>query len=442
MIMNRRTFIGGAAVGAFAVFQSAPVLAASPRVVVVGGGMAGATLAKYLRLWSKNAIDVTLVDPKSTYVSNIMSNLVITGDVPRSALNFKYDKLVKKYGINVVKGTVTDVSDPVEGVRKVTVVSGGETRMLRADKVVVAPGIQFAPIERVGSGPLVPLVHAWVAGPQTELLKQQLADMPAGGRFVLTIPKAPYRCPPGPYERACLVADYVRRNKPGSSVVVLDENPGIIAEKETFERAFNVTYGGIIDYRPGMKVVSVSRDNKTVNFKSVSASEDDPYTPLNAAVLNVIPPNRANEIARRCGLVDSSGFAPVDVRSFESTLTGKAGIHVIGDSATNTGLPMAGHVGNQGAKICAAAIVNLFANAPVEPSPTANSACFSPISNAKASWLTAVYHYEPTQKKMVIKSMLDGRLVPSAPVEAAAPTVANFSSMSKWFSVLMKDSFA
>ncbi len=441
-MLNRRHFVSALSISMLSALTVNSARAAMPRVVIAGGGMAGATLAKFLRLWSNRTIDVTLVEPNATYVSNIMSNLVLTGQIAQTSLNFTYANLIKKYGIKVVKGTVTHVSDPAIGVRTVTVVAGTTTTKLLAEKVALAPGIQFEDIPRVGAGTVVPILHAWVAGPQTTLLRQQLAAMVAGGHFVMTIPKAPYRCPPGPYERACVIADYLKRTKPGSRVVVLDENPAIQAEPENFGHAFSVTYGGIIDYRPGMKVVSVSADNKTVNYKAVNALPEDPYTSLNAAVLNVIPPHKANTIVHACGLADASGFAPVDVRTFESTVPGKEGLYVLGDSSHGTGLPKAGHVGNQGAKICAGAMINSFAGLAIEPSPTANSACFSPISNTLASWLTAVYQYEPDQKKMVIKAMSNGLLVPAAPTEATAPTTANFSQMNKWYKVLMADTFA
>lgn len=442
MKMNRRAFIGSLATGAAVSIHAGGADAAARRVIIVGGGMGGAALAKYLRLWSNKSIDVTLVEPNATYVSNIMSNLVITGQFQRASLNFDYASLVKKYGVKVVVGRVTGISDLVGGVREVTVSRGGATSILRAEKVALSPGISFSPVARFGSGDVVPILHAWVAGPQTELLKKQLAAMPAGGRFVLTIPKAPFRCPPGPYERACLVADFLKREKPGSKVLVLDENPGIVAEAENFGRAFSQTYRGVIEYRPGMKVVGVSNNNKTLRYKSVTATESDPYLSVSAAVMNVIPPNRANAIAQSAGLTDLSGFAPVDVRTFESTIAGKRGIHVLGDASSNTGLPKAGHVGNQGAKICAAAIINKFDGLAVEKSPVANSACFSPITNTKASWLTAVYHYDVDQKKMVVKAMSNGELVPADPVEAAQPTAENFAQMKIWYKVLMSDTFA
>lgn len=442
MMMNRRTFIGGLATGAAASLYPGLAMAAAPRVVVVGGGMGGAALAKYLRLWSGRAIDVTLVEPSATYVSNIMSNLVVTGEVKRSTLNFDYKKLVARYGVKVVKGRVTQISDPAAGVREVTVSDGGNTITLLAEKVALSPGISFEPVARFGGGPVVPILHAWVAGPQTDLLKDELAAMPDGGRFVLTIPKAPFRCPPGPYERACLVADFLKRKKPGSKVVVLDENPGIVAEAQNFGNAFSETYRGVLVYRPGMKVVGVSNNNRTVRYKPVSAAENDPYVSLKADVLNVIPPNRANAIVQAAGLADASGFAPVDVRTFESTIAGKRGIHVLGDASGNTGLPKAGHVGNQGAKICAAAIISKLSGTPVEKGPVANSACFSPISSTKASWLTAVYHYDAEQKKMAVKAMSNGKLVPADPVEASGPTAENFDQMKVWYKVLMDDTFA
>ena len=210
--------------------------AVKSRVIVIGGGMGGATVAKYLRLWG-DAISVTLVERMPTYTSNIMSSLVLSGQRTLSSLNYNYDTLRSKYGITTVFGEVVAI-DPVG----VTVTLADKT-VLKADRIVMAPGISFDTVPGLGASDKMP--HAWQAGPQTTLLANQLKAMTAGlnHNVVMTIPKTPYRCPPGPYERACLIADWLKVKKPGSKLIVLDANPGIVTEVDNFTRAFVDLHG-------------------------------------------------------------------------------------------------------------------------------------------------------------------------------------------------------
>jgi sulfide dehydrogenase [flavocytochrome c] flavoprotein subunit len=430
-MMRRRELLSlaGAAVAGFAAM---PARAAAPRVVVVGGGMAGAAAAKYLRLWSGRAIDVTLVEQESRYTSNIMSNLVVTGQYAMSKLYFGYGNLASGYGVKLSTGRVTAIEPAAGGTWKVTVVNGPSTVTHWCDRVVLAPGVQFDAVPLTGNGAQsAPVLHAWQAGPQTTQLGARLAAMPDGGTFVMTIPPAPYRCPPGPYERACVVADYLKKNKPHSKVIVLDANPGIVAEAENFGYAFGTMYGpGLLEYVPNTTVTSVSA---AANAPGGVVSTN--WGDIAASVLNVIPPHRAGAIVQASALVPSGRFAPVRVVDFGSTV--RPGLHVIGDSSHNTGLPKAGHVGNQGAKICAAAIVRAFKGQQPDPAPTANSACFSPLSGTQASWLTAVYQYE--NGVMVPRDNVGGT---TGATEAAGPSAENFSKMGTWYRSLMADTFA
>jgi sulfide dehydrogenase [flavocytochrome c] flavoprotein subunit len=431
-MMDRRAFLGAVGVGSLAALAPLPARSATVgRVVVVGGGMAGATAAKYLRLWSGNTIDVTLVEQSTAYVSNIMSNLALTGQVAMSSLNYTWSNLVKKYGVRLVTGRVTAIEPGgASGTWKVTAVNGATTTVRYCERVVLAPGIAFDPVPETGNPAVAAsILHAWQAGPQTNTLKQQLMAMPAGGTVVMTIPPKPYRCPPGPYERACVIADYLKRNKPGSKVLVLDANAGITAEAENFTYAFDVLYGrSVLEYVPNTRVLSVASAANTV-----STSWGD----FRASVLNVIPPHRAGAIAQAVGLANTTNipWVDVDARSYESSIRG---IHVLGDSSS-TGLPKAGHVGNQGAKICADAIVRAFALQPPDPAPTANSACYSPVSGTLASWLTAVYQYNPATGKMEIHDMVDGSTLAT---EASAPSTGNFSKMNTWFKALMLETYS
>ena len=222
--------------------------AVKSRVIVIGGGMGGATVAKYLRLWG-DAISVTLVERMPTYTSNIMSSLVLSGQRSLSSLSYNYDTLRSKYGITTVFGEVVAI-DPVAG--KVTLAN---KTVLTADRIVMAPGISFDTVPGLGSSDKMP--HAWQAGPQTTLLANQLKALPSKGVVVLTIPKTPYRCPPGPYERACLIADWLKAKKPGSKLIVLDANPGIVTEVDNFTNAFMGLHGNVIEYHANAEVTSV-----------------------------------------------------------------------------------------------------------------------------------------------------------------------------------------
>jgi NADPH-dependent 2,4-dienoyl-CoA reductase/sulfur reductase-like enzyme len=304
-------------------------------------------------------------------------------------------------------------------------------RVLACNKIILAPGIEFDAVP--GLTPALQdnyVTHAWKAGAQTTKLASQIRNMPAGGTFVMTIPAAPYRCPPGPYERACVVADYLKKNKPGSKVIVLDANPFIQAERVGFERAFSVTHAGVIDYRPSQTVAGV-----TVNTMGGKHAVTTNTTMLYADVLNVIPSHKAGKIITDNPALANVGgrWAGIDVRSYEST--GVPNVYVIGDSAAS-GQPKAGHIANQEAKLCADSVVRALRGDFIpNPAPKTNSACYSPITADTASWLTVVYGYDAVNKKMVA--------VPGAgPIEAAAATQDNFNDMKKWFATLMADSFA
>ncbi len=395
----------------------------SGRVVVVGGGMAGAAVAKYLRLWGGSGVSVTLVERSPSYTSNIMSNLVLTGQRTLGSLQYKYDTLASRYGVKRLQGEVVAI-DPVG--RKVTLASGGT---LAYDRLVLAPGVEFIYEQGVGIPGLesaaaqARVLHAWQAGPQTTALRNQITAMPSGGVFVLTIPAKPYRCPPGPYERACLVADWLKKNRPGSKVIILDANPGITAEVHSFTDAFMNVHAGVTEYHAKVTINGIDTSTMTV---------DSSVGRIKANVINAIPPHRAGRVVTAAGLTDPAGrWASVNQLSYESKVA--AGIHVIGDSA-GTAQPKAGHIGNQLGKVCADAIVRAFGGLPPDAAPVTNSACYSPITMETASWLTAVFAYDPGTQAMVA--------VADSFREAAARDGGNFSNMSKWFNALMSETFS
>jgi NADPH-dependent 2,4-dienoyl-CoA reductase/sulfur reductase-like enzyme len=396
------------------------------RVVVIGGGMAGATVAKYLRMWGGTGVDVTLIERESAYTSSIMSNLVLNGQRTIQSLQYGYGTLANRYGIKMIQGDVTSI-DPIN--RKVTVSNG--VAPLSYDRLVIAPGIDFEVVnglETADAQSKVP--HAWKAGPQTTALRNMITAMPnTGGVFVMSIPKAPYRCPPGPYERACVVADWLNRNKRGSKVIVLDANPQIMAEPHAFEEGFRL-HG--IEYHRNAAVDRV--DTSIMRVVTTTGAYVD------ANVINIIPPHKAGKVVIDNHLANVGGrWAGVDVRSYESTEA--VNIHVIGDASYTT-QPKAGHIANQEAKVCADAIVRLFGGMQPDQSPVTNSSCYSPITQDTASWLTNVFTYNASAIDPITN--LPGMMVSATGgnVEAAARSQDNYQDMIKWFNTLMADSFA
>jgi NADPH-dependent 2,4-dienoyl-CoA reductase/sulfur reductase-like enzyme len=390
------------------------------RVVVVGGGMAGLAAAKYLKVWGGSGVQVTLIERNPSYTSNILSNLVLTGQRSLSSLVYSYATVKQNYGVDVRQGTVVGI-DPVS--KKVALADGST---LAYDRLIVAPGVVFDVLPGLESDAARSrVVHAWQAGPETTTLRNQLVAMPAGGTFVMTIPASPYRCPPGPYERACVVADWLKRNKPGSKVIVLDANPAIQAERHTFETAFAGLFAGVVEYVPNAAVTSIDATQTRIVVNSLMGT-------VVGDVVNAIPPQRAGKVILDNGLVSAGArWAGVNAATFESTLA--AGVHVIGDSCS-AGIPKAGHIGNQEGKTAADAIVRAFRGLAPDTDLVVNSACFSPITASTASWLTAVYQYDATAGGY--------KIVGTAPSEATSPTADNYSEMNKWFSTLMGETFA
>ena len=413
------------------------------KVVVVGAGMAGMTAAKYLRMWGGKGLEVTLVEPDALYTSSIMSNLVLNGSRTIAGLQFSRDTLTQRYGVVRKAGTVVSVN------RSAKTVGLADGSSLPYDRLVLAPGVSFDNaygLTQTDYNTRTP--HAWRGGAQTTLLRQQITTMQNGEIFVMTIPKAPYRCPPGPYERACVVADHLKTSGRGNcQVIVLDENPNVQAERHTFETAFTGLHASVIRYIPNVTGIQIDPASKVVTYVDAVGGTQV----INAKVVNPIVPHRAvgSETGgwlAQAGLNNSADgrWAMVNVLSYESTLLGADGIHIIGD-ASSCGMPKAGHVANQEAKICADAIVRLMTGAQPDAQPVANSACYSPITANSASWLTAVYQYDPTDRRMKVANsggqiMVNG--VAATATEAATVSQENFKDMGTWFTTLMKDTAA
>lgn len=395
MTINRRDFIKLTGYGLGLATANAGLLgctsnikkAGGGKVVIIGGGYAGAAAAKYLRMWSNGAIEVTVIEKSPQFVSCPLSNLVLGGSKSINDLTFGYDLLKSNHGIHWIKDEVTAIDTSN---RKVNTMRGGD---LPYDRLIIAPGVDFIydDLPMLASAEAQQLVpHAWKAGWQTVNLRKQLEAMPDGGAFLMSVPKAPYRCPPGPYERAAQVAFYLKNNKPKSKVIVLDANPEITSKKGLFTKVFNEIYAGIIDYRPNNAVVDVDVKQRIVKTE---------FDTVKADVLNVIPPQRAGKAAQLAGLNNiDKRWCEVDFLTYESKLA--ANVHIIGD-AIAAALPKSAHMANNQAKLCANAIVQLMAGLAPDPAPVFANTCYSYVTDKSAMHVANVYRYDETKKIMV-----------------------------------------
>ena len=392
MSFDRREFLkvtaAGVVIGAFpgiAWSASEIIPKKGQRVVVIGAGFGGATAAKYLRMWGQN-IEVVLVERNPAFISCPMSNLVLGGSKTIKDLTTHYDALQKKYGVKLVQGEVTGV-DPQKQI--VTLDKG----QLSYDRLIVAPGVDFMfdQIEGLNTHDAQEKIpHAWKAGPQTVNLRRQLEAMKDGGVFVLSIPKGPYRCPPGPYERACQVALYFKKSKPKSKVLILDANPDIVSKKGLFTKAWAELYPGMVEYRPNAAVTKVDAAGRIAKTE---------FEDVKADVLNVIPPMKAGKAAELAGAVNvDNRWCAVDFLSYESKV--HKNVHVIGDSVS-AALPKSGHMATSQAKIAAAAIIELLNGAQPDGAPVIANTCYSMVSDKEAMHVANVYKYNAEKQAMV-----------------------------------------
>jgi sulfide dehydrogenase [flavocytochrome c] flavoprotein chain len=373
--MRRRDFLKLA--GAVSLAGCATPTPAKARVVVVGGGYGGATAAKYIRMWDPS-IDVALVERDAQFVSCPMSNLVLGGFTSMGEISRGYDRL-ERHGVRVIRDEATAVDATKRTVR---LASGAD---LGYERLVVAPGIDFTFGEIQGyenamaSGAVL---HAWKAGPQTLALRQKLEQMRDGGVYVLSIPTAPYRCPPGPYERASMVAAYFKQSKPRSKVLVLDANPDVTSKGGLFKRAWSDLYKDILEYRGNAKVVAVESGAVRTEFDSVKGD-----------VLNVVPAHRAGDIAARSGLITTNNrWCDVDWRTMESKAV--RDVHVLGDATLSApGMPKSGSMANTHAKIAAAAIVELLNGRAPQPLKIINT-CYSFVAEKEAIRVSSVHEWD------------------------------------------------
>ena len=387
MTLTRRTLLQAAG-AAMVASPMAGMAQAGQRIVVIGGGFGGATAAKYLKRFNP-ALQVTLVEPNAEFIMCPMSNRVLTGGMTLRDISRPYDRFATKHDIQWVRAMADEIDPERREVR------AGKQR-LPYDRLIVSPGVDYVyegipGMEGEEAQRLVP--HAWKAGEQTQRLKDMLYALPQGGVVAMHIPKAPYRCPPGPYERASLIAYYLQLRNPKGKLLVFDSNPEIQSKKGLFEAAWKQQYGKLIEYVPNAEVESVDARTRTLELKVQGKHKVD--------VLNLIPPQRAGTIARRSGLANvGERWCGVDFLSYESTQ--HKGIHVLGDSIAGApGMPKSGHMANQEAKVCAGAIAALSVGQPVPQLPIIANTCYSFVSQSQAIHVAGVYRYDAAKKTMV-----------------------------------------
>jgi NADH dehydrogenase FAD-containing subunit len=411
-MIARRELLGAAGL---ALTGCATTSGARPRVVVVGGGFGGATAAHYLKRWGGPAVDVVLVERNEGFISCPMSNLVIAGAREPLSIARGYASLQAR-GVERVRGEVVGI-DPIGRTLRLA-----EGERLRWDRLVLAPGVDF---ELGGTPGLAAAldsgraVHAWKAGAQTLALRDQLLALPDGGVVLMSIPKAPYRCPPGPYERACLIAGWLRRHKPRAKLLVLDANPEIQSKKALFERAFRERHAGVLTYQPNAELKEVAADVARFEFEDVRAD-----------VMNLIPPQRAGGLVRDFANMNGR-WVGVDWLTMQAQVA--PGVHVVGDALFSApGMPKSAHLANQQAKVAAAAVLALLKGEPVNPAPVVMNTCYSFVTPELAMHVASVHQYDAAERTM--------KAVPGAGGLSAAASAAEAAYALGWAENIWADS--
>jgi len=390
--MQRRTLLQtGLALGSLSALSGCATFTskapAKAQVVVIGGGYGGATAAKYVRMFSNYKISVVLVEPNNTFISCPMSNLVLGGSKTMAQITTPYTALSSKHGVSLVHDLVTAI-DPAK--KTVSLKNGGT---ISYDKLIVSPGVDmhFDSIEGLqAANASGQILQAWKAGAETTALRQQLEAMPDGGVFALSIPEAPYKCPPGPYERASQVAHYFKQAKPKSKVLILDANPDITSKPALFKKFWSDNYKDIIEFRPNHKVLAVDAKTNTLKF--------DVQESIRADVLNVLPAMRAGAIAMQTGLATvNNRWCGINYQTFES-LAAKD-IHVLGDATLAApAMPKSGHMANSHGKVAAAAVVAQLSDLAINPRPLLTNTCYSYVSDKLVIHVASVHHFNAEEK--------------------------------------------
>ncbi len=383
---TRREFgmMAGAAGVAASALATPAIAQAKPKLVVIGGGPGGATVARYVAKDSRGAIDVTLVEANARHTTCFFSNLYIGGLRSFDSITHGYDKLRSEHGIRVVQG----FANGVDAARRTVSITGGDT--VSYDKLVVAPGIDFHydAYEGYSKDVAETLPHAWQAGPQSQILRRQLEAMDDGGVFLIAPPPDPFRCPPGPYERISLVAQYFKQNKPRSKIIAVDAKEKF-SKQALFQEGWAKYYEGMIEWLPlsitgGVQRVDVT--GMTLHTGGESFKGD---------VINIIPPQKAGAIAIAAGLADGSGWCPIDPFTMASTRVPH--VYVLGDASIAAQMPKSGFSANSQAKACAMAIrAELTGSRAFEP--RYSNTCWSLIASGDAVKVGA--SYKATEEKI------------------------------------------
>jgi NADPH-dependent 2,4-dienoyl-CoA reductase/sulfur reductase-like enzyme len=345
------------------------------RLVIIGGGFAGATLARFAKALEPR-LGVTLIEARARYTACPMSNLVLAGERELNQQTFDY-KALAEAGVQVIQGYAVDV----DGAQQRVILQGGER--IEYDRLVLAPGVQlnFDQLSGYSKQGAQAMPHAWQAGAQTTLLRRQLQGMPDDGLAIISVPPAPYRCPPGPYERASLMASYFKQAKPKARILILDSNDRF-SKQALFQQGWRDLYGDTIRWQ------SASNDGRVIRVEPASMRVHTDFDTYQPDVANIIPPQQAGDIAHRAGVTDSSGWCPVESVSFESNR--QPNIHVIGDAAIAAPMPKSAFAANAQAKVCAIALVRLFRGIRPEPTVLANT-CYSYLKPGHAISIAGAY---------------------------------------------------
>ncbi|MDP6185778.1 MAG: NAD(P)/FAD-dependent oxidoreductase [Pseudomonadales bacterium] len=397
-------------------------LAAEPnsRLVVVGGGFAGATLARSVKRLSPE-ITVVLIEARERYVSCPMSNLVIAGRRSLAAQTFDYRGL-EAAGVEVVRGLAVDVDATKQCVR----LQGGVT--IDYDRLVLAPGVMlsFDQLSGMSEQGAEKMPHAWQAGAQTTLLRRQIEAMPDDGLVVISVPAAPYRCPPGPYERASLITSYLKQNKPKAQILILDSNERF-SKQALFQQGWKHLYGDRIRWQ------SASNDGRVIRVEPDAMRLHTDFATHTPDVANIIPPQQAGLIAHRAGVADASGWCPVNSLSFESRL--QPNIHVIGDAAIAAPMPKSAFAANAQAKVCAIALVRLFRGMQPQSTVLANT-CYSYLEPNSAISISGAYRTQDGQFASIAAAAGASPLIPPEGLQAREALHA-----ADWFRAITQETF-
>jgi len=421
MQFNRRQMLGGAAAGvtSLALPSIVRAQAASAHVVVIGGGFGGATAARYLRQLAPQ-LRVTLVEPAARFYTCPFSNLYLAGLRSWESIGHSYDGL-RKAGVHVVHARADHV---LTDTRRVLLSNG---QALSYDKLVLSPGVdmRWNALEGYDEAASQLAPHAWKAGPQTQLLKKQLEAMPDGGKFVMVIPANPFRCPPGPYERAAMVAHYLKQHKPKSKILLLDDKDAF-SKQGLFIQGWKALYGDMIEW------VKLSDDGKVTRVDARNLEVETAFgTRHKADVLNVIPPQKAGFIADRAGVTDASGWVPVKAGSFESSKV--PNVYVLGDATIAAPMPKSGFAANTQGKVAAAAIAAELTGQPLPAASYANT-CYSLIGNDYGISVAGVYR---AQEGKLIEVPNSGGVSPLDGNAAFRKAEADYGSA--WYKAISTD---